>query len=243
MSDTENETPEEQTTGPTTIPDEERDPLQEGAPPEDDDEHEPAEDEEQDGEEQPADAPESAVRTDKEMEQVFRSLDRLRKDTAKRVGNIFGDDAVNLMDCPLCASVAPGYLWPPDVAPLAEEQTTALRLMLNMPVATDYQQSEDFMPCPKCDGLGRVRTGSKVQNHEVAECPRCFAKGYVPSPVREVHANGHAHEQEADLTTGPSRYGTEPPTMDADTAAVIQSLKDRGFMVVEPLSPPRPAAL
>ena len=204
-------------------------------------EDEPAEPAEPD-EEEPAAEPQSAApKSDKEMEKVFRDLDKLRKDVAGRVGRIMGDEAVQLMDCPLCAAVAPGYMWPPDVAPLHEEQVTALRLLLNMPVATDYLQSEAFEACPKCDGLGRVRTGSKVQNYEIAECPRCFSKGYVATAVGPVPVNGNANEQSADLTTGPTVYGLEPVTIDEGTQAVIESLKDRGFMVIEPLQAPRPA--
>lgn len=242
MGETEPEVREEDVTGPTTIPDEERDPVQEGAPLEDEPDAAEVEPAEPDGEEQTTDEPEPAERTDKEMEAVFRQLDRLRKDTAKRVGNIFGDDATQLMDCPLCATVAPGYLWPPDVAPLADEQVTALRLLLNMPVATDYPQTDDFQACPRCNGLGKVRTGSKVQNYEVTECIRCASKGYVATAVQLPHANGSAHEQDADLTTGPTRYGHELPAVDPDTEAILQSLKDRGYMIVEPLQPPRPVA-
>lgn len=202
---------------------------------------EPAEPAEPD-EEAPAAEPESAApKSDKEMEKVFRDLDKLRKDNAGRVGRIMGDEAVQLMDCPLCAAVAPGYMWPPDVAPLHEEQVTALRLLLNMPVATDYMQSEAFEECPKCGGLGRVRTGSKVQNHEIAECPRCFSKGYVTTAMGPVPVNGNTNEQDANLTTGPTVYGLEPLPIDEGTQAVIESLKDRGFMVIEPLQAPRPA--
>lgn len=204
-------------------------------------EDEPAEDTEPD-EGGDAGEPQSAtVRTDREMEQVFKSLERLRKDTAKRVGNIFGDDATQLMECPLCAAVAPGYLWPQDIAPLAEEQVAALRMMLNMPVATDYVQSEAFQACPKCEGLGRVRTGSKVHNHDIAECPTCFAKGYVGAPVKLSLVNGNGVEHEENFTTGPTVYGHELPGIDTDTQAVIQSLRDRGFVVAEPLGPARPA--
>jgi len=212
-------------------------------PLEEETEDEPADDEEL-HEEEVAEEPEAvAPKSDKEMEKVFRDLDRLRKDTAKRVGNILGDEAVNLIECPLCAAVAPGYLWSPDVASLHEEQVAAIRLLLNMPVATDYKQAEDFMPCPKCDGNGRVRTGSRVQNYEIAECPRCFAKGYIPSPVALHLANGgHGEEQDASLS-GPTIYGHELPTVDPQTESVIQSLKDRGYMVVEPLQAPRPASV
>ena len=203
---------------------------------------EPAETEEPD-EGEPTEEPEAvAVKSDKEMEKVFRDLDRLRKDVAGRVGRIMGDDATLLMECPLCAPVAPGYLWPQDVAPLAEEQVAALRMMLNMPVATDYVQSDAFEACPKCEGMGRVRTGSKVHNHDIAECPRCFAKGYVPTAMGPFPLPSNGSDQDADQTTGPTVYGHELPQVDAGTLAVIESLKDRGYMVVEPLAPPRPAS-
>ena len=204
-------------------------------------EDEPAEDAEPDEGDEATEPQEPEQRSDQDMEKVFRALDKLRKDVAGRVGRILGDEAVNLMECPLCAPVAPGYLWPQDVAPLAEEQVAALRMMLNMPVATDYVQSDAFQTCPKCEGLGRVRTGSKVHNHDIAECPRCFAKGYIPAALSVSHANGNADEQVADFTTGPTVYGHEIPTLGADDQAVVQSLRDRGWVVAEPLGPPRPA--
>ena len=231
---------EAETVEPAAEPDVE--PVEEpGEPDAGEPEDELAEDDGQTGGE-PATEPEPvAVRSDREMEKVFRDIERLRKDVAGRVGRIFAEDANELMDCPLCASVAPGYLWPPDVAPLAEEQITALRLLLNMPVATDYKQSPSFEPCGMCDGMGRVRTGSKVQNHEIAECPRCFAKGYVPTAIGPIGAvNGNGDEQDASMS-GPTVYGHELPQADPNVQSAIESLRDRGYMVVEPLQAPRPA--
>lgn len=241
MSEVEQEVQEEDVTGPTTVDPDEVPESPEAIPPDERPEDEPAEDEPL-HEEDDAQEPQSAApKSDKEMEAVFRKLDKLRKDVATRVSNILEDEAVNLMECPLCAAVAPGYLWSPDVASLHEDQVTAIRLLLNLPVATDYKQSEAFRVCDKCDGLGRVRTGSKVQNHEIAECPRCFAKGYIPAPVQLVPGeNGHSHEQDASLT-GPTVYGGTVTQADPSTAAIIESLKDRGYMIVEPLTPPRPA--
>ena len=231
---------EAETVEPPAEPDAE--PVEEPAEPDaGETEDEPTEDDEQTEGEPATELEPVAVRSDREMEKVFRDIERLRKDVAGRIGRIFAEDANALMACPLCASVAPGYLWPPDVAPLAEEQITALRLLLNMPVATDYKQSPSFEPCGMCDGMGRVRTGSKVQNHEIAECPRCFAKGYVPTAVGPIGAvNGNGDEQDAGLT-GPSVYGHELPQHDPNVESAIQSLRDRGFMVVEPLQAPRPA--
>lgn len=241
MSEVDQEVPEEDVTGPTTVDPDEVPESPEAIPPDESPEDEPGENEDPPVEDPDESPQEPAPKTDREMEAVFKKLDKLRKDVATRVSNILEDEAVNLMECPLCAAVAPGYLWSPDVAALHEEQVAAIRLLLNMPVATDYKQSEAFRVCDKCDGLGRVRTGSKVQNHEIAECPRCFAKGYIPAPVQLVeNGNGHAHEQDASLT-GPTVYGNEVPQADPNTAALIESLKDRGYMIVEPLTPPRPA--
>jgi hypothetical protein len=243
MSEAEQEVPEE-----PEITFEAPEPLEEpdepaGDPLEEETGDEPADPGEQ-TEEEPDQEPEApAGKTEAEWDKVFKAVDKLRKDNAGRVGRIFEESANELMDCPLCLNVAPGYLWPPDVAALDEQQVTAIRMLLNMPVATDYKQAEDFMPCPKCDGNGRVRTGSKVQNYEIAECPRCFAKGYIPSPVAlHLAENGNGGEQDASLT-GPTIYGHELPTADPETASVIQSLKDRGYMVVEPLQAPRPASV
>lgn len=242
MSEAEQEVPEE-----PEITFEAPEPLEEpdepaGDPLEEETGDEPADPGEQ-TEGEPDQEPEApAGKTEAEWDKVFKAVDKLRKDNAGRVGRIFEESANELMDCPLCLNVAPGYLWPPDVAPLDEQQVTAIRMLLNMPVATDYKQSEAFESCPKCDGLGRVRTGSKVQNHEIAECPRCFAKGYVSTSLA-LHSVGNRNggEQDASLS-GPTVHGLEPVHADPETEALLESLRDRGFMVIPPLEAPRPAS-
>ena len=204
-------------------------------------EDEPAEPVEPDEEAPAAEPPASAIRTPEDAKKFQQDIAKLRKDVAGRVGRIYAEDAVDLIECPLCAMDAPGYFVSPDKRPLHEEQVSFFRALLNMPVPTEYKQADAFQACPYCDGLGRVRTGSQVQNHEIAECPRCFSKGYVATAVGPVPVNGNANEQSADLTTGPTVYGLETVAIDEGTQAVIESLKDRGFMVIEPLQAPRPA--
>lgn len=242
MTEEPQEVQDPDTTGPTTLPPDENPPDPSVEPPDEEPEDEPSEPTEPPAEE-PAEEPAPPEgKTSAEWEKVFKEVDRLRKDTARRVGNIFGEEATALMDCPLCLNVAPGYLWPPDVAPLDEQQVTAIRMLLNMPVATDYVQSDAYEPCPKCAALGNVRTGSKVQNQEIVTCQRCQGRGYIPTAIGPVPVdNGNGHEQDAGLT-GPGVYGHDvQPAADLNDPA-IQALTDRGFMVLPPLAAPRPAS-
>lgn len=45
---------------------------------------------------------------------------------------------------------------------------------------------ENFIGCDECDGYGIVRTGSKVQGHDLHACPKCVGRGFLerlPGPV------------------------------------------------------------
>src|SRR5439155_1739258 len=113
----------------------------------------------------------------------------------------------SLVECPLCAEDAPGFLVHPSVRSLGEDQIMVMRSLLGMPVATDYQFSDAYEACSVCAGEGAVRTGSRVQNNEIVTCNRCQGKGYVTTAVGPVPVNGNASEQDANLTTGPTVFG------------------------------------
>lgn len=256
MSDTEQDettTEEAPGTGPQTIPDAPAettpagDPMPETGPivyPPDEGENAPAQGDEPDESEQgdePDAAPEPATdepvavaMSEKAMEKAFRDFERLRKDVAGRVGRIMGDDAAHLMECPLCAELAPGWLWPPEVAPLPEATKARVLVALGFAAPADYKQHPSVHTCPTCDGLGSVLSGSKVDAYKVIECPDCQTKGWVGAHVPTPLANGASNFPETLTLTGPTVYGDPPPAESYDDDPAVSSLKARGFLVVPP---------
>src|SRR5512146_2182482 len=72
---------------------------------------------EQDGNEPAPEPEEPAAQADdeqvseKEIEQAFKKLGKLREHVANRVGDILGEDAQQLIPCPCCVDIAPGFIW------------------------------------------------------------------------------------------------------------------------------------
>jgi hypothetical protein len=52
----------------------------------------------------------------------------------------------------------------------------------------EFQEHEHYIGCDECDGLGKVKTGSKVMGHDLADCPKCQGRGYLEKlvPVQAV---------------------------------------------------------
>lgn len=228
-------------------------PEPEPSSPEAPDEH--ADDEEASEHEQHGDEPEStarapvspaegesapAVRSDKEMEKIGKQLDKLREHVASRVGLILGDDATSAIMCPMCAGLAPGWLWHPEAAPLEDGQVMAIRALLGMPTPANYKQAPGIGPCPACDAMGVVLTGSKVPGYETMDCPQCTRRGWVgvsnqPQPVTQ-QGNGTTSTP---VVTGPTVLGTQP-IANYDDDPAVKSLRERGFLVAPPLTPQVP---
>lgn len=171
-----------------------------------------------------------SLRSEAEIEKAAKQVDQLRKSVANRVGSIFGDDASFLVACPLCAGTAPGWLWPPSEAPLPEDQVRAVFTTLGVIEPKEYQHYQSYNRCPDCEGLGSVKTGSRVPGFDVVDCPNCMRKGYVMAAPLPLPTNGAEPHPESLKVTGPSVI--DPA--DADDPAVAE-LRRRGFTVVPPI--------
>lgn len=180
--------------------------------------------------EPPADESQPTLRSEAEIEKAAKQVDQLRKSVANRVGSIFGDDANFLVSCPLCAGTAPGWLWPPSEAPLPDEQVRAVFTTLGVIEPKEYQHFESYQRCEDCEGLGSVKTGSRVPGFDVVACPTCAQKGYIMAAPLPLPVNGSSAASAEITVTGPSVI--DPA--DADDPAVAE-LRRRGFTVVPPI--------
>src|SRR5689334_11191162 len=74
----------------------------------------------------PEDAPEAQnLRSEKELEKAYKQLAKLQEDNAGRVSRIMGDDATALIPCPVCSDFAPGFVFPPEIAPPSDDTIRA----------------------------------------------------------------------------------------------------------------------
>lgn len=171
----------------------------------------------------------AGLRTDKELERAYKAIAKLRETVASRLGQIMDGDEVGLIECPLCASFAPGWLWPPDVVPLDADAVHKTRAVLGMPDVSGYKTSTAYVMCDVCDGLGSVLTGSKVPGREAANCPKCGTNGYVMTSDAIAATAPPNGAQPEPIATGPTVYGTELPPD-------LQRYKDDGWLIAPPVN-------
>ena len=236
-----------ETTGPLTLPDEEReaaDPTTPPAEPDEEGEAEEAEDDEGaetnapaeeglEGEEPPPAEPgnlSAQAITPEEIEARYKKLDQLRDHVAKRVGIILEEDANDLIPCPLCATVAPGWFYPPKIAPLADGQVEALQLLLGIRDESELIEHDAFHRCEKCNGKGRVKTGSDRLEFRYADCPTCAALGYRQDLIDLIEQNGVQATPSDQVVPGPTVTEVQP------TMTIAEATK-RGYAIIPPYQP------
>lgn len=185
------------------------------------------------GPQAPTEAPEEGseeqaqMRSEKELEKAHKQIDKLREHVANRVGIILGEDAQILLPCPACGDEIPGFVWPPDAAPVPPEKIGALSAYIGLPDLNVLEDALDAIPCPDCRARGEVKTGSLVPGNTTKLCGRCVGKGWIGSGSfvqPEVGAgNGQKVEQVA----------YQPPT-ETGLPPELEAYKDRYLIVKKP---------
>ena len=234
-----------ETTGPLTLPDEEReaaDPTTALEPDEEEGEAAETGDDEQaetnapaeeglEGEEPPPAEPgnlSAQTITPEEIEKRYKALDGLRAHVAKRIGVILEEDANDLIPCPLCVTVAPGWMYPPNVVALEEQQLEALRLLLGLRNEGELSAHPAFKQCDACHGYGRVKTGSERMEYRYADCPTCASLGYRQDLSGQIIPNGTQPTPDQPVITGPTVIPDELPPE-------LAHYKEQGWLIAPPM--------
>lgn len=203
-----------------TVPVEEREPAAPDAEPEapetpapdtgPEGDPEPAPDTETPGEGEPEspDAPPVGP-SQEEIEAKYKQLEKVRQYVARKVGEIMGDDAVNVTECPVCTDLVPGWIWHPSIAPLADETKAALYHLLGAHAPGDYKAHDAFKKCDACNGLGQVSTGSQRPGYETVGCPTCNELGYTQNLAAQIQPPNGAAAAPAPIVTGPTAIPDE----------------------------------
>lgn len=114
--------------------------------------------------------------TQKEIEKRLEKLDAEAQRHSKRVAEIMGDDFGMLLPSPL--DWTPGFVFRPDVAPLDPAAYQATMAYLGGPGAADYKDDPERAQCDLCGGLGKLKTGSLVENQDALPCRKCRGQGW-----------------------------------------------------------------
>lgn len=168
------------------------------------------------------------------MEAIGKKLDLLSKHVAKRITEILGEAAPEWEECELCNYWnTPGWR---HKGPLPEAVEDALNVALGKHAQTEYKSDEYSRVCEKCNGLGEVLTGSRVNGQLALPCMACKGMGWVPVGNERAtgafaHANGPAPGQ-----TAPSPTPQPPAPESPEITAAKALLTGAGWMAFPPIN-------
>lgn len=123
--------------------------------------------------------------TPEEIEKRYAKAEKATVAYAKRIGDALGELADELTPCPLCPDVHKGFVNIADAGRVPEQVKDVVMLFLGFATAEQFAASQDHRQCSACEGLGKVKSGSRVAQWEALTCPACKGYGFVPPPGSE----------------------------------------------------------
>jgi hypothetical protein len=168
------------------------------------------------------------ILTEKALRKRDDLLDKENARHAKRVGEIMEDGAGDLIPCPVCMDGISGWIYAPEAQQLSDEAVLRLRQLIGLSGLEGVPQAAFATRCPDCDGLGEVKTGSRVVGYETTTCERCLKSGWIR--IGGSAANGHGELEAEPVVTGPTVFYAEPEDPE------VRHLRERGFTVIPPLA-------
>ena len=173
---------------------------------------EPDEDEDEDeDEEEPEPAPASRALSEKDIERINRRIDAAAVANEKRLRDILRDDFDVYAPCPLCA--IPGFAYKPGTLEYEPLHRAAIMAALGDAPEIEYKTDPKTQPCPDCDGLGDVLTGSKREAAKLKQCDSCGGHGWKPK-LDEGHQYTTAGGVVYNPQFGGSVLNAPPTTLD-----------------------------
>jgi hypothetical protein len=164
--------------------------------------------------------------SEKDLEKTFAKLDREAQRHKGRIEEIMGEDAAMLVPCVLCEPLMPGFVMP---SPKTPERFPAVRAFMGDAEPQAWEQDPNTRTCQTCDGMGEVKTGSKVQSQTTLVCTDCGGKGWQGQRPA-VAATGPMSAPPLPDANG--QRENAPPTIDPPDVA---ELKRRGYTVIDPV--------
>lgn len=138
----------------------------------------------------PEPEPEARGLTEAEIEKQYKALEREQTRHTANVSKIMGDEAVELIVCPLCEPELGGFLRMESLDHPRDEMHEAMIGVLKKPPQVEYRNAPHAVTCIDCDGLGKVLSGSRVAGQELIVCPICKGSGYRVAGESEARGLG-----------------------------------------------------
>lgn len=181
--------------------------------------HEP-DDDEREEEEAEADEPEAAAEappvpegiTPEELERRFREIEKAWRSYTGRVTKVFEEEANDLTECPLCAGGVNGFVAVSGAGRVPDEVKAIVQDYLGVVQEADYPESPNVSTCRACNGLGKVRTGSRVPQWATLTCEACRGHGFTPPPGSSTSGGGGV--EVSAVVSGPQQVPTPPEEAD-----------------------------
>lgn len=173
-------------------------------------EHEPEHEEEH--EEEREEEPTQRAITPEEIEERARKSRNAFDAFGRKLFTIHEEYAHDLIECPMCPDMHKGYLNIHDAGRVPEDIKTAVMQFLGFAREVDYPHSSQHRTCQECDGLGKVRTGSRVPGKETVGCAACHGAGFIGPQA----ATGNGHTEIDPSLSGPLVHGLDTPTDEVD---------------------------
>jgi rubrerythrin len=126
----------------------------------------------------PEPEPEGRGLSEQEIEKQYKALEKEQNRHTSNVTRIMGDEAVELIVCPLCEPELGGFLRMESLDHPRDEMHEAMIGVLKKPPQVAYLNAPHAATCADCDGLGNVLSGSRVAGQEKITCPSCKGMGY-----------------------------------------------------------------
>jgi hypothetical protein len=131
---------------------------------------------------EPEPEPEQEPETSALLEEAFKEQEKAWKRYVSAVGKAFEEQANELVECPLCSAGVNGFLHVNDAGHIDDDVKKAVQTFMGVTQEADYRFDPHHAACADCDGLGKVKSGSRVPNHELLTCATCKGSGYNPPP-------------------------------------------------------------
>lgn len=169
------------------------------------------------GSDEPAAPLEAVGPSPEEWEERFKKVGARFKTYTRAVGTILEEDATDLLPCPLCSDMIPGFVNGRDAGHVADETVGAVQTFIGYEAPASLNRSRLNETCVTCGGLGELETGSRVPQYATRVCDECRGFGYR-GPGNPMDAPGAVLPPLEETPNGPPAINLE---------AALASIRER----------------
>jgi len=157
------------------------------------------------------------------MEERGKKLDKVGAYVAKKLVEIFGEEAADELElCELCQWTHT-YGWRVSQTPPPAVRD-AVKRAIGLGTIDEMLAYAAFTTCDTCDGLGNVKTGSQVTEYLYRTCPTCGGRGYSST----LEADAGAAPVRPIVAAMPAADGAPPQAPDLDMFGTPRGHPDYG---------------